>query len=301
MGAVLIAGPYPQVSERLKDRRLFEAAQAGQLSEAERAEVRVIVVSGVQPLNAEAMDRYPNLGRIVALGAGYDGVDAAAARARGIEIVSGAGANADDVADMAVGLLIACARGLFPNDARVRAGGWVRGQWEMVRSISALKVGIVGLGHIGKAVAARLAPFRCEVAWNGPRAKPDVSLPYEPDILALARRSDALVLAAPLNADTAGVVDARVIEALGPQGILVNVGRGGLVDEDALIAALKDGRLGGAGLDVFVEEPTPPARWEGVPNVILQPHTAAVTHEALDNVYAVAARNVTDFLDRAKA
>lgn len=293
--AILLAAPFPPIAGRLTGRRLFDDA-AG-LTPQQRAQVRVLVVSGNQRLSAADMAAYPSLGLIVAIGAGFDGVDVAAAAARGIRIVSGAGANADDVADWAVGALIAAARGLFPNDAKVRAGGWTFGQLNPVRSLSAFSVGIVGLGHIGRAVARRLEPFRCALAWHGPRPKPDAAIPYVPDLLELARMSDALVLAAPLDAATAGMVDASVLDALGPQGILVNVGRGGLVDEDALIAALKEGRIAAAALDVFAEEPTPPARWAGVPNVILSPHTAAVTREALNAVFDLAARNVTGFLD----
>ena len=286
--AILLAAPFPPIAQRLAGRRLFDHA-AG-LTPQERAQVRVLVVSGNQRLSAADMAAYPNLGQIVAIGAGFDGIDVAAAAARGVRIVSGAGANADDVADWAAGALIAAARGLFANDAKVRAGAWKFGQLNPVRSLSAFTVGIVGLGHIGRAVARRLEPFRCKLAWHGPRPKPEAAIPYVPELLDLARMSDALVLAA-------GMVDAAVLDALGPQGILVNVGRGGLVDEDALIAALREGRLAAAALDVFAQEPTPPARWEGVPNVILSPHTAAVTHQALNAVFDLAARNVTSFLD----
>jgi len=295
--AVLMNVAFKQVHELLPGRRLIDAAEIPNLTPQDRAAVRVMVVHGGRPLGGADMDAYPNLGRIVAVGAGFEGVDAAAAEARGVQIVSSAGANAPVVADTAAGMVIALTRGFVANDARVRAGDWKAGQFLPVRSLSALKVGIVGLGFIGQAIAERLAPFRCAIAYTGRRAKPEVALPYAPSVLELARQSDVLVLAALLDASTAGMVSAEVIDALGPKGFLVNVGRGGLVDEDALIAALKEGRLAGAGLDVFAEEPTPPARWDGVPNVLLSPHTAAVTYTALNAVYDVTARHVTDFLD----
>ncbi len=295
--AIVFPTPYEPIRQRLAARRIFEGEAVARLTQADRAQVRVMVVSGGQPLGPAEMDAYPNLGRIVAIGAGFDGVDTQAAAARGIQVVSGAGANAEDVADWAAGALIAAARGFFPNDAKVRAGAWVWGDFKPVRSLSAMTVGIVGLGHIGRAVGRRLEPFRCRLAWQGPRPKADAPYPYISDLRELARLSDALVLAAPLDAATAGMVDAAVLEALGPAGILVNVGRGGLVDEEALIAALKSGGLAAAALDVFAQEPTPAQRWSDVPNVILSPHTAAVTHEALGAVFDLAARNVTDFLD----
>src|SRR5262249_54124862 len=140
------------------------------------------------------------------------------------------------------------------------------------RRLGGMKLGIVAMGAIGRAIAARASGMKMDVAWYGPRPKPDVSFRYEPDLVALATWADALVIAARGGKNADHLIDARVIAALGEQGILVNISRGSLVDEDALIAALKSGKLFGAGLDVFAVEPTPPERWADVPNTMLTPH-----------------------------
>lgn len=281
--------------QRLAGHPHVEAASIADVAPADRPRIRAVLTNGVQRIGPQEMDLLPNLGLIVTVGAGFDGVDLPAAQARGVGLLTGSGVNADDVADHAVGLVLASTRRIVADDAYVRAGRWAPGELRTVRSVGAMAVGIVGLGHIGKAIAERLAVFRCRIAWTGPRPKPDAAFPYEPSLVALARASDILVVAAPLSPETRRLIDAEVIDALGPQGLLVNIARGGVVDEDALIAALRSGRLGAAALDVFEQEPTPPARWADVPNVILTPHTAGVTAEVMAAVYDLAARRVTEF------
>lgn len=294
--AVLLHLPREPLRQRLSAVRFIEAPDASTLDAEDRASIRAIVTSGVQPISSQEMDALPNLGLIVTIGAGFDGIDHVAAEARGIRIATGSGVNAEDVADATVALFLAAARGIVSNDARVRAGDWVARDLRPVRSVGAMAVGIVAMGHIGKAIAARLAPFRCQLAWTGPQPKPGVAIPFVPSLLDLARWSDALIVAAPLNPQTEGLISAEVVEALGPEGILVNIARGGVADEDAVIAALKDGRLGAAALDVFQEEPTPPERWRDVPNTVLSPHTAGVTHQAMAAVLDVAASRAIDYL-----
>jgi len=293
---ILLITPVPFLIERFAG-RVVQRKEAAELDAAGRAAIRVIVGDGTTPVTAADMDAYPNLGLIVTIAAGHDGVDKAAAEARGVPISSGVGSNSDDVADHAMALLLSAARYILFNDNKIRTGGWKGRGLRPVPSVSSLKVGVVGLGSIGKAVAARLEPFRCEIAWTGPRPKPDVSLRYEPSLVELARWANVLVIATPLDASTNRLVNREVIEALGPDGLLVNVARGGVVDEDELIAALKDGRLGRAALDVFETEPTPPARWEGVPNTILTPHVAGMTHEAIAAMFERAATTALDFVN----
>jgi lactate dehydrogenase-like 2-hydroxyacid dehydrogenase len=297
--AVLLHLPSEPLRRRLSQVRVIETSDELSLGPEDRASVRAMLTGGVQRIGPEHMDALPNLGLFVTIGAGFDGIDAAAAEARGIRIATGSGVNAEDVADSTVALFLAAARHILANDARVRTGGWVRRDLRMVKSVGAYKVGIVAMGHIGKAIAARLAPFRCEVRWTGPRPKPDVAFPYVPDLLELARWSDTLIVAAPLNPATEGLISRQVIEALGPEGILVNIARGGVADEDAIIAALKAGRLGAAALDVFWEEPTPPERWADVPNTVLSPHTAGVTHQSMNAVYDLAAQRCIDWVRNA--
>lgn len=292
--AIWLTSANPRLRELLGDVPVVQSAHIDTLSDAERASVRAILTSGVMPIAAADMDRLPRLGLIVTLGAGYDGIDAAAASARGIAIRPSTGLNAAAVAEHAVALFLAIARRILPNDAQVREGHWRLGRLQPVRSVGAMRVGIVGMGAIGKAIAVRLVPFGCGLAWTGPHPKPDLPFAYQPDLAALARDSDALIIAAPLNPETRGIIDAVILDALGADGLLVNVGRGPIVDEDALIAALRAGRLRAAALDVFVEEPTPPDRWRDVPGVLLSPHTAGITFESMDAI-------VTTATDRARA
>ena len=297
--AVLLTYPLPALREKLAGVPVIEAPDPRSLAEPERRRVRVWLTTGEEPVGAAELASLPNLGLVVTLGAGYEGVDDPALRARGIGLATGSGINADAVADMAVGLFLAAARGIVTNDARVREGRWERS--ERVRTIGSRAVGLVGMGAIGKAIAARLAPFGCPLAWTGPRAKPGIDLPFVPDLVALAHRSDVLIVAAALNPGSRGMIDAEVIAALGPEGLLVNVGRGALVDEDALVAALRAGRLGGAALDVFAQEPTPAERWRDLPNVVLSPHVAGVTRETIEAIYSIAARRAADCVRAAAA
>ncbi|MEI9928467.1 MAG: NAD(P)-dependent oxidoreductase [Sphingomonas sp.] len=289
--AILLLARHPGLREALSRYRLVETPHDIALPAC-----RVAVLSSLTPFGAEDMDRCPDLGLIVTIGAGSERIDHAAARARRIRIETGAGANAEDVADLALGLLLAVIRRLPSGDARVREGTWRSGELQPIRSFGRRRIGIMGMGAIGSAVSRRLPPFGCEIGWTGPRSKPEIPFRYFPSLMELARWSDALIVAAPLNEVTAGAIGRPAIDALGPGGVVVNVGRGGIVDEPALIAALREGRLAGAGLDVFAIEPTPPESWRGVPNVLLSPHAGAATFEAQERLVACAVRHVIDFL-----
>ncbi len=199
------------------------------------------------------------------------------ARRRDIAVTTTRGVLTEDVADLAVGLTISLLRGIPAGDAHVRAGRWTRGDYPLTRKVSGRRFGIVGLGHIGSAIAARLAAFG-PVAYTGPRPK---AVPYEfhADLKSLARASDILILACAANAATRHLVGAAIIDALGPNAYLVNVARGAIVDEAELIAALRAGRLAGAALDVFEDEPRVPEALRALPNVVLTPHMASATVE----------------------
>ena len=248
----------------------------------DRTDIRAAVTIGHVGLSNAMIDALPNLGAIVCFGVGVDGLDLAHCTQRGVAVTHGREINHEDVADVALGLMIARLR-LFTEGERVlREGTWspplaVPPQ----RRLRGRKLGVVGMGAIGQAIAARAEAFGLEIAWHGPRRKPDVAHRYEADLLELARWADVLAIAARGDKSTENIIDARVIDALGSDGILINVSRGSVVDEDALIAALKDGRIAGAGLDVFQEEPTPAARWKDVPNTTLTPHLGGGTREAL--------------------
>ena len=231
------------------------------------------------PIPGAVLGNMPNLRLVACFSTGYEGIDTAALRARGISLTTAAGVNAHDVADHAVALMLAGWNGILESNTDLRAGRW-RAARAPRRSLRGRRAGIVGFGRIGSAIAARLAPHELSIAWYGPAPKPHVPYPRTADLRSLAQASDVLFVASRATESNRHLIDALIIDSLGPQGLLVNVSRGVLVDEDALIASLKAGRLGGAALDVFEDEPTPAERWRDVPNVVLTPHIAGYTQEA---------------------
>lgn len=243
--------------------------------------IRAMVVLSGTPLERSLTDSLPNLGLVAYFSAGYESFDAAWAKERGVQGVHSQWVNADDTADMAIALIYAQVRNIVVGDRQVRAGEWRKSQKIMSRSVAGLRVGIVGLGSIGEAVAVRCEAMKMVPAWWGPREKPAAKWPRAASLVELARDSDILVVTAKADASNQGMISREVIEALGPEGLFINIARGALVDQPALIAALKDGRLGGAGLDVYDVEPTPPQDWADVPNTVLAPHIGGATHEAV--------------------
>jgi len=246
----------------------------------ERKDIRAAVTIGHVGLSNEMIDALPDLGCIVCFGVGVDGIDLDHAKARGVAVTHGREINHEDVADVAIGLMIARLRLFTEGERTLREGTWTPPlAVPPQRRLRGRKLGVVGMGAIGEAIAKRAEAFGLEIKWNGPRPKPHIPYAYEPSLKALAEWADVLAVAA--RGDQTGLIDAPIIEALGPDGVLINVSRGTVVDEDALIAALKAGRLGGAGLDVFAEEPTPAERWRDAPNTTLTPHLGGGTREAL--------------------
>lgn len=268
------------------------------LFQAETAsKVQVAVVIGSTGLPPEAYSALTNLKAIVCFGTGHDGVRTDICRQRGIALANCPGANADDVADFAIGLLIDVERRITAGGALMCAGDWkgIPAFPFPPRGLKGLKLGVVGLGAIGLGVARRGEAFGMIPRWTGPRAKPDAPYPYEPSLLALAKWADALVLALRPDPGTEHMVNAEILGALGPEGVLINVARGSVVDEAALIAALKEGRVGGAGLDVFEDEPTPMERWADVPNVVLTPHIAGASRQSVMTMAQMVLANLAAF------
>jgi lactate dehydrogenase-like 2-hydroxyacid dehydrogenase len=257
--------------------------------------IRALVVAGEVPLDRGLAESLPNLGLIACFTAGYDGIDLAWARARGLQVSHSPGGNPEDVADHALGLMLAAWRRILAGDAAVRAGAWKPSETMSSPSLTGRRAGVVGLGAIGTAIARRCEAFGLEIAWWGPREKPDAPWPRAAGLIDLALSSDILFLACRTGEETRGMVSAEVIEALGPHGLLVNVSRGEVADEEALVAALRSGRLGGAALDVFAVEPTPPGRWEGVPNTVLTPHAAGATAAAVPKMVVLTVENLRRF------
>lgn len=275
----------------------YEVARRWELAPGQAEQVRAIVHAGEVPLAAEFLSSLPRLGLIANVSVGYDGVNVPWCRERGIEVTHAKGLNADDVADHAIGLLIAGWRNIAAGDAVVREGKWRNDPRVGNRpGLRGRKLGVMGLGAIGEAVAERAAAMGMEIAWWGPREKPEARWPRAETLLKLAEASDVLVIASRADESNRKAVDREVIEAVGPRGMIVNVARGSIIDEDALIAALKEGRLGRAGLDVFETEPTPADRWTDVPNTVLTPHTAGGTVDSIPRMVGQALENVRRYL-----
>ncbi|WP_309628156.1 2-hydroxyacid dehydrogenase [Brevundimonas sp.] len=253
--------------------------------------IQAVVVAGEDPLDTRVIERLPNLKLIACFTSGYDGIDLDWCEARGLPVTHAPAVNHEDVADHAVGLILGSVRRIVDGDRTLKAGGWSMDARLMTPSMKGRRVGIVGLGLIGEAVAKRVEVMGCSVAWWGPRVK-DSPWPRAGSLLDLARDSDVLVVACRADGTNRGLISAGVIEALGPNGLLVNVARGSLVDEDAAIAALQAGRLGQAALDVFETEPTPATRWTDVPNVVLTPHTGGATSEAVQGMLMLLMKNL---------
>ncbi len=240
--------------------------------------ITAAVTSGGVGASRDLMAKVPQLEIIACFGVGVDAIDLDYARQRGIRVTNTPDVLTDEVADLALGLMLATARRIVEADRYVRSGAWLRSTMHLNVRMHRKRLGIVGMGRIGQAIAARAAAFNMQIAYHGPQAK-DVPYRYEPDCVTLARSVDFLVAACPGGAATRGIISRAVIDALGPKGIFINIARGSVVDEPALVDALVSGRLGGAGLDVFADEPRVPEPLLKLDNVVLQPHQASATHE----------------------
>jgi hydroxypyruvate reductase len=240
-----------------------------------------LVASGGTAVPNSLIDALPDLKIIAVHGVGYDKVDVAHARSRGVVVTNTPDVLSADVADLAVALTLSTLRRLPAAERWLRAGDWVAGgRFPLARSATGLRYGILGLGRIGREIARRLEPFAGEIAYHSRSPVQGVVWRHAPDPVTLAASVDVLVVAVPGGPSTKGLVDAPVLAALGPDGVLINIARGEVVDEDALIAALTEGRLGGAGLDVFAHEPAVPRALLDSDRCVLAPHIGSATLQA---------------------
>ena len=281
---LLITGPmYPPTLAELEQaynaHRLWTAPDKDSLVASLADRITAVASSNSGGINGATIARLPNLKTIAHFGVGYDTVDVDAARARGIAVTNTPDVLTDEVADLAIALMLAAVRKVPQGDRYVREGKWLKGPMALTESVQGKTVGIVGMGRIGRAIARRAEAFGVKLAYQGPNKKKDVGWPYYRDPVELARNSDILIVACPGGEATRGLVSREVIEAIGPKGTLVNIARGSVVDEPALIEALQSGKLGHAGLDVFADEPRVPEALMSMENVVLQPHVASATHQ----------------------
>jgi lactate dehydrogenase-like 2-hydroxyacid dehydrogenase len=241
--------------------------------------VRAVVTTGSSGIESRLFAALPRLEIIGCFGTPHGAVDLALAKRRGVAVTNTPDSIAGDVADLAMGLIVAVMRRIAEADRFVRAGRWLSGLLSPGSGLGGKTCGIIGLGAIGREIAKRVGAFGMSVCYHGPRRKEGVDYAYFPDLASLARESDCLVVACALTPQTRGLVDARILNALGPEGYLVNIARGPIVDEQALTAALKDSRIAGAALDVFWDEPRVPAELTMMERVVLAPHIGSTTRE----------------------
>jgi lactate dehydrogenase-like 2-hydroxyacid dehydrogenase len=274
----------PALDERLRAHfevldRLHETKPAELAAQAQ--DVVGIFAAGNSVVPAALIQQLPALKVISVMGVGYDGIDVAAAKAAGLMVTHTPDVLNDDVADLALGLMLCASRQLPAADRFVRAGDWPKGAMPLARKLSGARLGIVGMGRIGQAIAQRAAAFNMPIAYTARSAKPALPYAYWPSAAALAAHCDVLVVITPGGAGTRHLINAEVLAALGQssnhQGILVNVARGSVVDETALIEALEQGVIASAGLDVFEAEPQVPERLRALPQVVLAPHIGSAT------------------------
>lgn len=241
------------------------------------AEFQVLLTNGEAVVTRELIASLPSLALIAVFGVGYDGVDVQAAKEHQVAVTHTPDVLTEDVADLAIGLMLATSRQIPDAQAFIQQGKWPQGSYPWTRKVSGASLGIVGMGRIGLAAAKRAQAFDMTIAYCNRSPVREVAYRYQPDVVALAKESDFLLVCAPGTATNRHLITREVMEALGSEGILINVGRGSVVDEQALIAALDAGTLGGAGLDVFSEEPQVPEALFHRNNVVLTPHMASAT------------------------
>jgi hypothetical protein len=298
---VIVAFPVdPLITERLADHYVVhyvpDRGQRRQVVDALGAGVQAVITNGTQGWTAELMDALPNLKIVAAMGAGYENIDAAAARARGIAVSYGRGTNTSSVADHAVALLFALVRDISASERALRQGEWASARAARP-DLTGARLGILGLGEIGKGIAERVAGFRMEVGYHNRRERAGVPYRYLASPAELARWCDFLVVATPGGDTTKHIVDAAVLQALGPAGYLVNIGRGSAVDTHALADALQRSKIAGAALDVFEGEPVLPPVLKTAPNLVVTPHIAGFSPGAYEGYVRSVVDNIEASLE----
>lgn len=296
---VIVGGYYDVPMKRMMDEipcvRLADTDDPEAALAAAAPTAKAIAAGG--GVSAEMMDKLPNLGIIANFGVGYDNIDIEAATARGIKVTNTPDVLSDEVADLAIALMLAASRRMIKADRYARSGDWEKhGKMAFTQKVTGKRLGILGLGRIGLEVARRAEGFKMDIAYHT-RTPKDCSYKYYENLQDMAENSDIMIAIVPGGAATHHIVSEQILEALGPTGIFVNVARGSVVDEDAMIRVLKDGRLGAAGLDVFDQEPKIPSELKEMQdNVVLQPHHASATHDTRDAMGQMVTDNIQAFL-----
>lgn len=301
----LLPFPFPEAQSRLVQHfdviELWNESDPDAAIAARRDDITVLVTSAMTSTRADIIDKLPKLKAICSLGVGYDAIDVKHAQQKGIQVSNTPDVLNDCVADLAFGLLIATARRLGQAERYVRSDQWgTEAKFPLGIKVSHKKMGIVGLGRIGMAIAQRAAGFDMDIRYHNRKARNDVDYTYEPSLTELASWADFLVIATVGGPSTQKLVGKEVLEALGPKGVLVNIARGSVIDEDALVSALINGQLGGAGLDVYVSEPNVPDALKNLDNVVIVPHIASATTETRMDMVDLVLRNAENYAQTGK-
>ena len=300
---VIVTAPLPPflydpLKRDFRTHDYYQSAQKGDLLAAESPRIRGLVQGGGTVTPSDLLDALPKLEIISVFGVGYDGVPVDYCRQRGIKVTNTPDVLTDDVADVAVGLVLMTGRGFAKAERFTRAGDWEKKGFELTTKLGGRKVGILGLGRIGKAIAQRLESMGMQIAYTGRKAQPGVHYRFVPDLKTLAAESDFLVVACPGGPVTKNMVNAEVLTALGKKGTIVNIARGSIIDEPALVHALETGAIKAAGLDVFADEPHVPSALLERDDVVLLPHVGSATVETREAMGRLVLDNVDAFLAR---
>ncbi|TQD91551.1 hypothetical protein C1H46_022846 [Malus baccata] len=283
VGVLMPVPMSPYLEQELERRfnllKLWTAPEKAEFLKAHSGAVRAVIGNAGNGADVGLIEALPELEIIASFSVGIDKVDLEKCREKGIRVTNTPDVLTDDVADLAIGLALGVLRRLCEADGYVRSGGWKNGDYKLTTKFTGKTVGIIGLGRIGKAVAKRVEAFSCPIAYYSRTEKPDLKYKYYPSVVELASNCDILVVVCPLTQETRHIINREVIDTLGPKGILINIGRGPHVDESELVSALLEGRLGGAGLDVYENEPDVPEQLFQLENVVLLPHVGSDTVE----------------------
>lgn len=259
--------------------RLWTAPERSGFINTHKNSIRAVVGNASGGADAQLIESLPKLEIVSSFSVGLDKIDLAKCKEKGIRVTNTPDVLTDDVADLAIGLMLAVLRRLCESDRYVRGGNWKKGDFRLTRKFTGKSVGIIGLGRIGMAIAKRAEAFSCPISYHSRTQKSGVNYKYYPNVVELASNCQILVVACALTEETRHIVNREVLDALGPEGVLINIGRGPHVDEPEMVSALVEGRIGGAGLDVFENEPHVPEKLFELENVVLLPHVASGTVE----------------------
>ncbi len=272
--------------------RYWEAENGAALLAGIGPRIRAVATDGHNGVRQEIFEALPALEMVASYGVGYDGIDIPACKARGVRVSNTPDVLNDAMAEITVGLMVALCRRIPQADRFVREGKWLQGGFGLTGELTGAHVGILGLGRIGSEIARRLQAFKMRISYHGRREQPYTPYAYYADLVEMARDVDWLVVIAPGSPETRGIVSRRVMEALGPEGALVNVARGSLVDEAAMVELLQSGKLGAAALDVFEDEPKVPEALWAMDNVVLSPHQGSATRKTRSAMGDLVVRNL---------